>query len=337
MLTIGIDVHMRYSVVCILSERGEQIKTCRVDGGPSELCAFLRGLEGRKRVCFEASCGYGVYHDALRRVADRVVVAHPGRLRLIFRSSRKHDRIDAQRLATLLFLEQVPPVHVPGADARAWRELVELRSRTINKRVRAKNGLRALLRSQAIRCPHSLWTRKGLAWLESLDLPSRAARLRRDVLIEELAHFERIIARITAELDRMGRAHPGVTLLQTIPGVGPRTAEAVCAYIDRPDRFGARRVGAYFGLVPRQDQSGSMNHLGHITREGPGTVRRLLAEAAWQCIRRDAGMRSYFERVMRNDPERRKIALVATAHRLVRAMHAMLQTGEAWREEAAMA
>jgi hypothetical protein len=35
---------------------------------------------------------------------------------------------------------------------------------------------------------------------------------------------------------------------------------------------------------------------------------------------------------MREDPERRKIALVATAHWLVRVMGAMLRTGECWRE-----
>jgi hypothetical protein len=38
--------------------------------------------------------------------------------------------------------------------------------------------------------------------------------------------------------------------------VGVRTAEAVAAVIDDPDRFGdAKAVGRYFGLVPSQDQS----------------------------------------------------------------------------------
>lgn len=38
-----------------------------------------------------------------------------------------------------------------------------------------------------------------------------------------------------------------------------------------------------------------------------------------------------YERVRRDNPERRKIALVATAHFLLRAMMAMLRTGEVWR------
>lgn len=126
-----------------------------------------------------------------------------------------------------------------------------------------------------------------------------------------------------------------MTLLTTIPGVGPRTAEAVCAFIDEPGRFGAKRIGSYFGLVPRQDQSGSVNRLGHITREGPPVVRRLLIEAAWRSSRCSGRVRAVFDRIHRGDKDRRKIALVATSHYLARVMLAMLQSGEAWREEVA--
>ena len=66
--------------------------------------------------------------------------------------------------------------------------------------------------------------------------------------------------------------------LQSIPGVGPRTAEAMVAFLDDPHRFErAKQVGAYFGLVPCQDQSSDRNHLGHITRDGSPTLRQLLS------------------------------------------------------------
>ena len=44
-------------------------------------------------------------------------------------------------------------------------------------------------------------------------------------------------------------------------------------------------------------------------------------------------MKKFFERVTRGEPGRKKIALVAAAHKLARAMAAMLRTGEAWREQ----
>jgi transposase len=120
--------------------------------------------------------------------------------------------------------------------------------------------------------------------------------------------------------------------------VGVRTAEAVAAFIDDPGRFpNAKAVGRYFGWVPCQDQSGDRNRLGHITREGPAVVRQLVAEAAWQAVRRSPTVRAYFERVRRDDPRRKKIALVATAHYLVRVMWALLKRGTDWEEGGAPA
>jgi transposase len=88
-------------------------------------------------------------------MAARVTVAHPGRLRLIFRSKDKDDRKDAERLAKLLYLGEAPAVHVPGADLRTWRELITCRSRVTAKRTRAKNSRRNLPSRAALRCDMS--------------------------------------------------------------------------------------------------------------------------------------------------------------------------------------
>jgi len=340
-LTVGLDVHQRLSVFCVLDHHGKQVETKTVRGGWDRLRGELAKIGRPFQVCYEASCGYGVLHDRLSRLAQRVVVAHPGQLRLIFRSKSKNDRVDAKKLATLLFLDQVPPVYVPSVDVRAWRGLIEHRRRLVDRRTRVKNGLRSLLRTTGIEPPrrgHWLWTRAGLRWLMHVSLPTEADAFRRDMLLAELDHYQVQIRRMTGRLDEIATSHPGVTLLKSIPGVGPRTAEAIVAYIDDPGRFRRTRViGSYFGLVPCQDQSAGSNRLGHITRNGPPSVRKLLTEAAWQSIRRCPEMRAYFERVMRGDPSRKKIALVATAHRLLRVMLAMLRTGEVCRWEMAAA
>ncbi len=93
-------------------------------------------------------------------------------------------------------------------------------------------------------------------------------------LVEELDQMQRQVKRIEAELDRVSAEHAGVTLLRTIPGVGPRTAEAVLAYVDQAGRFQRnKQIGAYFGLEPTQDASADTNRPGHITQQGPGTAR----------------------------------------------------------------
>ena len=230
-------------------------------------------------------------------------------------------------------MDEVPAVHVPDQDARAWRELIEFRRRSVDKRTKVKNQLRCLLRAYALHVPSKLglWTNKGLAWLEQLELPTATARVKRRLLLSELAHLEKQVKELTRELDRLAADHPGVALLMTIPGVGPRTAEAFVAYVDRPERFARiNRVPSYFGIVPSQDASASVNRLGHITKQGPATARKLLVEASWQMIRHDPATAAYFDRLVAGKKERRKIALVAVAHRMTRIMHAMLRSGEVY-------
>src|SRR3546814_19503190 len=70
-------------------------------------------------------------------------------------------------------------------------------------------------------------------------------------------------------------------ILMTIPGVGVQTSAAFAAAVDEAGRFRqSRKAGAYFGLVPRRHQSGELDWTGRITKQGDGTVRKLLYEAA---------------------------------------------------------
>jgi hypothetical protein len=48
-------------------------------------------------------------------------------------------------------------------------------------------------------------------------------------------------------------------------------------------------------------------------------------------------VRAFFDRAQPGDPQRKKIALVATAHYLVRVMWAMLKHGTVWDETLALA
>ena len=333
---VGMDVHWRQTTICILDENGRRVKTFSVRGPWQKVLEELGQIKGCWEVCFEASCGYGWLYERLKRMAQKVVVAHPGQLRLIFRSKRKNDRVDAEKLAKLLYLDEVPPVYVPSLEVRSWRAIIEHRQKLLQERVRTKNQLRALLRTHGIVAPRGLWTKKGLAWINAQELPTSMDRLQRDILLERLGSLRGLLRRVEEALEEIAHSHAGVNLLREIPGVGIRTAEAVMAYVDDPQRFKSiKSIGSYFGLVPCQDQSAGKNRLGHLTRQGPATVRKLLTEASWQAIRRSKKIRAHFERIRQGNPERKRIALVATAHYLLRVMLAMLRTGEVWRAEAA--
>jgi transposase len=214
-------------------------------------------------------------------------VAHPGRLRLIFRSKDKNDRKDTERLAKLLYLGEAPAVHVPAADVRTWRELITCRGRVIAKRTRAKNSLRTLLRCAGIVPPErpGLWTEKGLEWLRRLELPTASQRLRRDLLLEEVEALSRQAKRIEVHLNQRAKHSPAVLLLRSIPGVGVRTAEAVgwSSVIRQPgsaSRHGAPQTGyGCAGTACRRSRLGMALHI-----MGPGVGVRdpgLVAPSAY--------------------------------------------------------
>lgn len=336
MYSVGLDVHAKCSSLCILDENGKHLKHLEVRGPWPKLMETIDTLPQPFSICFEASCGYGYLHDQLARRAACVQVAHPGQMRLIFRAKNKNDRVDASKLAKVLYLGEVPAVHVPDLDVRGWRKLIELRQSLVSKRAACKNQVRAVLRSSGRLSPPgrcSLWSKKGRAWLDQQEL-SASDRTGLTLLLGQIDLFQQQVRSVTTELSKIGRKHPGVQLLMTIPGVGMRTAEAFVAYVDKATRFSSnKKVGAYFGLVPCQDSSGGIHRLGHITRDGPSTVRKCLCEAAHMAVRHSPSIRARYDRIVRNDPQRKKIAIVAICNWLCRVMAAMLKSGQVWQYE----
>jgi transposase len=336
MLYAGLDYHLRTSSLCILDEDGKVVKQQTIRGRFDEVAAELAKVAGPLEVVFEATGGYGPLHEALSKVARRVVMAHPAALALIWKSKRKNDRVDAQKLAKMLYLDAVPPAHVPPPATRQWRRLIELRRSLVRRRAALKNQVHALLRTSGIAPPPplALFSGKGMSWLTQQTL-DEAATLERAVLLEQMRGVKEQLRAVEKALGKIGDAEPRVTLLMTIPGVGKRTAEAFVAYVDRIERFGrSGKVASYFGLVPSEDSSAGKERLGHITKQGPPAMRQLLVEAAWMGVGKSPTLRRVFERICKNDPDRRKVAIVAMARHLSQVMAAMLRENRPWREEA---
>lgn len=255
---------------------------------------------------------------------------------------RKNDRADALKLAQLSAMNQLRLVHVPERETRQWRALINYRHRLIRQRTSSKNHIRDVLNREGLWLARgaAAWTIKGMTELAALAQPLTEVALGelwRGELAVELMHLqtiERQLRQVEAKLDELGRGEQRVQLLQTIPGVGPRLAEALVTLIDNPHRFKrGKEVGAYLGLVPKQIQSGESNRLGRITRAGSRVLRSLLVEVSWVGLRYNSWMRSVYERTRRNSRTRKKIAIVAVARKLLIRCWAMLRDGTAWRPD----
>ena len=329
MLIIGMDVHKDSTVMCLLNPqapREHRFRHVTVATTREGLESVLRPLAGQCRVVFEVGAQAQWVASIVRPLAAEVQVANPSRMPWLFRDGRKNDKLDARKLATLLHIDQVPSVYLPRAEVSIWRSLINFRRTQIKRRTMIKNQIRAMLRAEALRCPHkSLWTRSGQSWLRSLPFDA-ARKLMLRGLMAELAFVDGQRGSIETQLDAMAQTQPAIALLRTIPGIGPRSAEAIVAYTDRVDRFGnGKKFASYFGMTPTQDASGLVNRHGHISKRGPSVVRWVLVEAVHQVIRRCPVFGAFFAQVVRGKPERRKRAVVATGRKLLTVAFAMLR------------
>jgi transposase len=120
-----------------------------------------------------------------------------------------------------------------------------------------------------------------------------------DIELTQLDAVSAQLELVVKKLEAIGKNDPRIQRIMTIPGVGPRTAEILVACIDDPHRFkSGRQVSAYFGLVPRQYQSGETDRNGRITKRGNPLARTILVECAWASLRYNEWAKAIYERML---------------------------------------
>jgi len=219
---------------------------------------------------------------------------------------KKNDREDALKLAKLSAMNQLPTVHIPTKQVREKRALIKYRQRLAKHRICIKNAIRAIFsREGIITIPRgkNAWSKEGLRWLRTHAKPFEEIadidQLWRGQLYVELETFEavsRCLKKVEDKLNKLGTCDARIRRLQTIPGVGPRLAETVVAFLDDPKRFqNIKQVGSYAGLTPRQYQSGQTERQGKISGQGNKLLRNLLVEICWMSFLTKAAKADYGE------------------------------------------
>jgi transposase len=340
---IGFDIDSKKTVACVV-ENGKKERYATIGPDVQSMRNYLKGQKSdgsRIHLTFEISGQAGFIYDSLIDCADTITVSNPSKMTWIYRTAKKNDRIDSRKQAILLSIGEIPKVHMPGVEIRQWRNVILHRRNLVNKTTEVKNRIRAVLRSQGFSKPEqkgSWWTRANRLWMRGLWEQQVSSielwRMNLCHLMEQLDLLDGQVKRVTEYLDFYLGRHAGGKLLTSIPGVGPRTAEAILAYTDDISRFGrTKQYCSYFGLTPRLDESGTSRRLGHISKLGPSVVRWLLCESSWKVIRKSSAMRAFYERVKAGQGGRKKIAIVAVCRKLLSIMRAMLETGELFNEE----
>jgi transposase len=330
----GLDVSLEETAICVVDEIGQTVKEVRAPSEPEALILALRAIGlPLERVGLEACSLTAWLHDELRSAGLPAICIEARQANAAMKTMpNKTDRNDARALAQIMRTGWFRQVHVKSRPCRLWRSLLVARRTVLNEMRTIENVVRAVLREAGLK----------------LGTPGRAAfagRVREltegdasvtelvEPLLAILATMLDQLARLTKQVQDIVRQEAVCRRLMSVPGVGPITALAFRATIDRPDRFRrSRDVGAHLGLTPARYQSGETDIQGKISRCGDELARTALYEAAHTLLVRSqkwSVLRAWGMKVAKTRGMAR--ARVAVARKLAVILHRMWSDGAEFR------
>ena len=332
---IGMDLGDKNHKAGVLDPEGVEALRQEVSNTPEEVRLFLKRFTDAILV-IETGTHCRWISRLAKELGVRVVVGNARKLRMIWQSTRKNDWNDACMLAKLGHADPglLAPVNLREDECQTLLRLVNARDLLVRHRAGIVNLVRGTCKAEGDRlaeCGTESFARLEYevpATLREVTKPLFA--LLREVT-KKIALYDKLLA------NRLAKHHQeDAALVQAIPGVGPVTAAAFLASVGEPQTFGkARDAGAYFGLVPRQSQSGESDRQLRISKAGNAQVRRLLVVSANYILgpfAPDSDLRRHGLRIAeRGGKNARRRAKVAVARKLAVVMMTLLQNRQAYR------
>ena len=340
MLYLGIDQHARQITISLRAENGDVVQARQVSTQPEKINEFFLRLT-RERLRNDESfiavlevCGFNDWLIAMLQNyrCKQVILIQPDE-----RKKRKTDRRDAAALSELLWVNRgrllqgkpvrgLRQVDIASPTDQQNRRLTTLRKEARQARTRIINKIKHIIQRHNLQwhLPTKTFpTLAAIAWLKKLVLPAMD-RLEMNHLLADLEHVEQRFEELEQVIAERCDDSEEAMLLGTMPGVGRFTAMALACRVGRVERFPrGHSLANYWGLTPGCRNSGENNQrLGSITKAGSSMARWLLAQVAYQALRKDARLREWFKRNKRRRGA--SIAQVAIMRKLATIIWQML-------------
>lgn len=330
-LTMGLDLGDRISRICGVSAGGEMVRDDSVATTRAAIEEYFGNLPA-SRVVMEVGTHSPWVSRVLEELGHQVIVANAALVYGKGRRKKRNDAMDAEFLARqgradphLLY-----PVQHRGADAQEHLGRIRARDQLVAARTKLINHVRGAVKPAGGRiqgCSSAVFARKA-----SGQVPA-ALRAALEPLLETIEELTARIRDYDRDIERVVReSYPEAKHLQQIPGVGALTSLAFVLLVEDPKRFErSRDVGAYFGLVPKLDESSDSSPQLRITKAGDELGRRLLVSAAHYILGPfgpDCDLRRHGERIAaRGGKNARKRAVIAVARKLAVLLHRLWISG----------
>ncbi len=227
----------------------------------------------------------GVYHEqAALALADAgviVSIANPAQVKDFGRGlavRTKTDGVDSFVLARYGALLKPSAWTPPAPEARMLQALLARRDAIVQDLQRERN-------------------RQEKA--DATDTPELIRKSLKDSIKFLVAQLAQLQQDIDDHINRHPNLKKSMSLLQSIPGVGPQVGGNMLSVLSSHRFESAEQLAAYLGLVPVERQSGS-SVLGRakLSKAGPARIRAILYMAAVAAKRCNPHVKAVYERLL---------------------------------------
>lgn len=304
---LGIDIAKhKFDIALLLDGKVKNKVFANTPAGFAALSAWLMQHKvTRTHACMEAT---GIYWEALATYLaeqeHQVSVVNPAQIAAYSKSLLQRGKTDLQDARIIArFCERERPAPWQPTPA-AQRELLQL--------VRQLQHLNEAMQAEQNR----LSTSAGAAH-ESI-----AASV--TFFAEQI---KLLSAKINQHIDQDPSLKQNRSLLDSIPGIGDKTAPWLLAYLGAGERFGrGKQAAAFAGLTPRPWQSGSSIHgKSRISKTGHSDLRRALFMPALSTYGRKKAFVGFVARLQASGKKPKEI-VVALMRKLITIAQAVLKS-----------
>ena len=334
MIVGGFDLHRAQITFDYVDTSTGEVCTGRIQPAWREtLGQFLDALPSSDvDFVVEGCTGWWFVADELAQRGMRPHVADPAEAAALRgrKKRAKTDRADARHLRQLMIDGRVPESYIPPDHMMQTRALGRLYLDLIRSRNGWAQRVHATLfhhGAPQLRADLALASRQQEALRLAADLPV-ANRHAIEVAVGQIRALGSELAPLHRQLVWIGRHQPGAKAIQAIYGVGELTAPLIWAELGDVRRFSSSRNAVrHTGLDITVYDSDGKRSRGHLARQGPGSLRWALYEAATTASHRASPDHGYYREVKTRHGH--KIATLSVARKITRrCFHILTKLGD---------
>lgn len=331
----GVDLHARTMYLCVLDQEGNKLLHRNMRNDKGYFLKLIGPFREDLMVCCESTYNWYWLADLCAAEDIEFVLGHALYMRAIHGAKAKNDRIDSEKIVTLLRGGVIPQAYVYPARMRATRDLMRRRTRFACERAALQGHIR-LVNTQYNLPEISEDLRYGTYRSEILDRFEFAEDVQASVGadLDLIEHYNTVIRTLEKKILNSAKGHCAeeLDLLQTIRGIGPIISLTILYEVERIERFPrVQDFVSYSRLVKCSQNSAGRAHGYGGPKVGDPYLKWIFSEAVIHVPRHNPRIG---ERLARLEAKHGKgKGKILMAHKLGRAVYYMLKNKVAFDEE----